>query len=202
MPDEQPVSWRIIVPLKALPGAKSRLLGAGDDLADHASLVAAIRADTVASAAQAGHVVVVSDRPIELATPTHSLIQSAPGLNAALAEAAAFARLHWPADAVAALVGDLPALLGSELVGVLALAAQHPRAFVADASGLGTTLLTALPGIDLHPQFGPGSARRHAVSAVRLPAPPGVRLDVDTADDLVSARALGLGPATKATLHW
>ena len=86
------------------------------------------------------------------------------------------------------------------MASALSRAATHPRAFVADASGLGTTLLTALPGLALSPQFGLDSARRHAETAVALPAPAGLRLDVDTAADLESARELGLGPATRAAL--
>ena len=74
MPQEPAIGWTIIVPLKALPGAKSRLLPASDDPVAHSRLVDAIRADTLASAAQAGRVVVVSDRRITLSSSADVLV--------------------------------------------------------------------------------------------------------------------------------
>lgn len=191
-------NWTIVVPLKALPDAKSRLAAASADPAAHADLVAAIRADTLAAAAANGRVLLVVDRPPATAPDWPVLVQTGPGLNQALREAADYVRSTWPADAIAALVGDLPALRAPALAAALELAAGHPRAYVADASGLGTTLLTALPGHPLEPAFGPGSATRHGRAALALPADPGLRLDVDTAADLDVARHLGLGPVTAA----
>ena len=130
----------------------------------------------------------------------HDLLQHRRGLNAALAEGARLARDRWPADGVAGLVGDLPALTPAELAGALAAAAQHPTGFVTDAAGTGTTLLTARPTVAFDPRFGPGSAARHGVHAAALPAGPGLRRDVDTADDLRAALLLGVGPHTVAAL--
>ncbi|MFN2518444.1 MAG: hypothetical protein ABR604_05260, partial [Jatrophihabitantaceae bacterium] len=127
-------------------------------------------------------------------------VQSRPGLNAALREAADHAASQWPEAGVAALVADLPALRPQELATALGLAAQHPRAYVPDSHGIGTTMLTALPGQLLSPEFGPGSSARHAVRAAALPAGAGLRTDVDTAADLQAALALGVGPATSAVL--
>jgi 2-phospho-L-lactate guanylyltransferase len=193
------VRWTVVIPAKALPDAKSRLLPASVDDAAHRRLVGAIRADTLAAAGAAenvARVLVITDRPGE----PGALVQSAPGLNAALREAARHAADCWPEDGVVALVGDLPALRPAELSAVLTAAAGHRRSFVPDAPGTGTTLLAATPGAPLEPGFGPGSAARHAVSAVQLAAGPSVRHDVDTADDLGDAAALGLGPATAAVL--
>lgn len=181
--------------MKSLPEAKSRLLPASSDAAAHRRLVEAIRADTVAAAGAAdgvARVLLVTDRP----GPAGALVQTRPGLNAALAEAAEHAANRWPEDGVAALVGDLPALQSAELADALALAAAHPRSFVSDAPGTGTTLLAARPGTPLQPAFGVESATRHASAATPLDAAPGLRHDVDTADDLVAAADLGLGPAT------
>ncbi len=193
------MDWTIIVPLKALPAAKARLVPVSADPQRHAALVTAIRADTLAAAETVGRVLLVVDELTEPIGPSRSvLVQVGAGLNAALREAAAFAQERWPAAAVAALVGDLPALTGAELAATLEVAIQYPRGFVADADGTGTTLLTALPGVALEPAFGLGSAARHAQIAQLLPAGPGLQADVDTAADLARARALGVGPATEA----
>lgn len=191
--------WTVVIPAKALPEAKSRLLPATADPAAHRRLVEAIRADTMSAAGAAAgtaRVLVVADRP---GVP-QALVQSQPGLNAALAEAAEYAAHRWPADGVAALVGDLPALRAETLGAALAAAAHHPRSFVADASGTGTTLLAALPGTPLQPAFGPESAARHAATSTSLDAAAGLRHDVDTEADLLAAAELGLGPATTAVL--
>lgn len=192
----------MVIPAKALPDAKSRLQPATTGDTEHRRLVEAIRADTLAAARAAdgvARVLVVADRPGE-AVDTEFLVQSAPGLNAALDEAAAHAQHSWPEDGVAALVGDLPALQPGELAAALATAAAHPRSFVADAAGTGTTLLAARPGTVLNPRFGVGSAARHAAEAVRLGAGAGLRHDVDTAEDLRAVAELTLGPATAAVL--
>jgi 2-phospho-L-lactate guanylyltransferase len=191
--------WTVLIPAKALPGAKSRLLTASADPDGHRRLVESIRADTISAArAAAGtaRVVLVTDRP---GVPD-ALVQSEPGLNAALAEAADYAARTWPADGVVALVSDLPALQPEALAAVLQEAARHARSFVRDAPGTGTTLLAARPGTPLRPSFGPHSAARHAMMAAALDAAPGLRHDVDTADDLLAAAGLGLGPATTAVL--
>lgn len=194
------MQWTVLLPAKALPEAKSRLAPASATPAEHRALVDAIRHDTAAAAcgaASVARVLVVVDR----GEPAPDVIvQSRPGLNAALEEAAAIAAQRWPGDGVAALVGDLPALHADELAGALHAAAHHARGYVPDHQGTGTTLLTATPGVPLHPRFGPASAARHAAEAALLPAGPGLRHDVDTAADLDAAADLGLGAATSAVL--
>jgi 2-phospho-L-lactate guanylyltransferase len=197
------VRWTVVIPAKALPEAKSRLLPATGDPAQHRTLVRAIRADTLSAARAAdgvARVVVVVDRPGDAPDGDLVLVQTRPGLNAALAEAAGHAASSWPADGVAALVGDLPALQPAELTAALAAAATHPRAFVRDAAGTGTTLLTATPGCELRPRFGPDSAARHRADAAELAAGSGLRRDVDTAEDLRSAATYDLGPATTGVI--
>ena len=76
---------------------------------------------------------------------------------------------------VAVLLGDLPALRPDDLRAALDLAERHPRAFVADADGTGTTLLTGL--VAFAPRFGAGSAALHESDGH-------VRLDVPTASTL------------------
>lgn len=182
------------MPVRALPSAKSRLAA---DLppALHAELVEAIRADTLAAvrtAALVARVVVVGDA----AGAGVTLVQTSPGLNGALRDAAGHSA-RWPHDGVAALVGDLPALRADELDDALTAAAGHPSGFVADACGTGTTLLTARPGARLDPRFGTGSAARHALIAVALPGGAGLRADVDTLGDLAVAADVGLGARTR-----
>jgi 2-phospho-L-lactate/phosphoenolpyruvate guanylyltransferase len=192
------VRWTVIVPLKALPHAKGRLAAATVNADAHAQLVEAMREDTLRAARSttaAARVVVVADRSEQLGA---DLVQSRPGLNAGLAEAARHASERWPEDGVAVLVGDLPALRPTELDAALADAAHHPRAYVPDAPGTGTTLLTARPGVALRPEFGIGSASRHAQDAVALPAGPGLRADVDTPEDLAVAARIGFGPSTRS----
>jgi 2-phospho-L-lactate guanylyltransferase len=196
------VRWTVLIPAKSLPEAKSRLLGATADPAAHARLVLAIRADTMAAArstAGVDRIVVITDRPAA-SDGDRVLVQSRPGLNTALREGAAYAAAHWPDDGVAALVGDLPALRPAELAAALALAAAQLRAYVPDAAGTGTTLLTAAPGEPLRPAFGAGSAARHGGAAAALAAGAGLRNDVDTGADLRAALALGVGPATGAAI--
>jgi 2-phospho-L-lactate guanylyltransferase len=203
------VRWTVVIPVKALPGAKSRLLPASTDGEAHRRLVEAIRADTVAAAqAAAGvaRVLFVVDRAAvrqagSAGADALVVVQSAPGLNPALAEAAEHAARHWPQDGVAALVGDLPALRAAELADALTAASHFVRAFVPDHDGTGTTLLAARPGEALLPAFGAGSAERHRRVATELTAGAGLQRDVDTAADLAAAQRLTLGPATAHLLH-
>lgn len=192
----------MLIPVKSLPGAKTRLASASADTAAHERLVRAIRADTIAAARAAdgvARVVLVVDGPaVDSDGPV--FVQTRLGLNAGLGEAAVDASRNWPADGVAVLVGDLPALTAGELAAALAAAAGHERAFVPDAAGTGTTLLTARPGIELRARFGIGSAARHARDAEPVAAGPGLRHDVDTAEDLRAAERLRLGPNTAAVI--
>jgi 2-phospho-L-lactate/phosphoenolpyruvate guanylyltransferase len=192
----------VLIPAKSLPEAKTRLTGVSADVSAHHRLVLAIRADTLAAARAADGVarlVVVTDSPTDPG-PDLSFVQTAPGLNAALAEAAADAAGRWPQDGIVALLGDLPALRPDELAETLSHAAGTARGFVPDAAGTGTTLLAVHPGVPLAPAFGLGSAARHGADASRLEAGPGLRHDVDTAEDLEDARVYGLGEFTSRVL--
>lgn len=199
-----------MIPLKPLVRAKSRLAPtAGDAL--RPGLALAFAQDTVAAAracAAVGDVVVVTDdvrAGRELRALGARIVPDAPqaGLNAALAHGEASVRSVSPGAPVVALNADLPALRPVELARVLASAAAFPRAFLPDAAGIGTTLLSAAAGTELLPAFGTASRARHTASgAVELPlgGVDSVRQDVDTGEDLRAALALGVGPHTaKAT---
>jgi 2-phospho-L-lactate/phosphoenolpyruvate guanylyltransferase len=199
-------SWSVVVPAKRLVVAKTRLRPLTEALGvAHGELVLALLADTVGAALASsvvGEVLVVTDDP-EATEVVRGLgartVADLPdrGLNPALAHGARNAA----GPAVAALSSDLPALRPAELTAALAAALASPRAFVADAQGTGTTLLTGV-GTELSPRFGPGSAQAHRASgAVELTGSwPGLVRDVDTDADLRAAVALGAGPRTTALL--
>jgi len=202
------VQWTLVVPLKPLDRAKSRLSDtAGDGL--RPGLALAFAQDTVAAALACPavrDVVVVTDDARagrELGALGAGIVPDEPGggLNAALAHAAAVVRASRRAGAVAALNADLPALRPPELARALDTAAAFPRAFLADTAAIGTTLLAASPDRELRPSFGPDSRARHRASGaveLCLDGVDSVRQDVDTGDDLRAALALGVGPHTAA----
>ncbi|MFF4549318.1 2-phospho-L-lactate guanylyltransferase [Streptomyces sp. NPDC001406] len=200
------MQWTLVIPLKPLARAKSRL---SDTAADgvRPALALAFAQDTVAAALacpQVKDVAVVTDDELagrELAALGARIVPDEPagGLNAALAHGAGVVRSSRPGTPVAALNADLPALRPAELSRVLAAAAEFPRAFLADAAAIGTTLLAAAPDRELHPAFGTDSRSRHRASGaveLRLDAVDSVRQDVDTGEDLRAALALGVGPHT------
>jgi 2-phospho-L-lactate guanylyltransferase len=197
-------SWSVVVPAKRLAVAKTRLRPFTAHRGDgHDALVLALLADTVSAALGSelvAEVVVVTDDPAAAALVRGlgaRTVADEPdaGLNAALEHGASTARQ----PAVAALSSDLPALRSEELTAALQAASAVPRAYVADAPGTGTTLLTAV-GVPLRPSFGPGSADAHrAGGATPLTGPwPGLVRDVDTETDLRAALTLGAGPRTTA----
>lgn len=201
-------AWSLVVPLKPLALAKSRLAGPAGAL--RPGLALAFAQDTVAAALECpavAFVTVVTDDPAAgeaLRALGAAVVPDLPGagLNAALAHGEAETRAVRPDAPVAALSADLPALRPGDLGRVLAAAEGGPgRAFLADAAGTGTTLLAAGPGVRLRPAFGAASRLRHRASGAReitLPGVRSVRLDVDTGDDLRAALGLGVGPRTAA----
>lgn len=190
--------WTVVVPVKAPATAKTRL-GLPDD--ERTRLARAFVLDAVEAALlcpEVARTVVVTDDVVlgaELTQRGAVVLERSLPLNPAI-EAGAQG-LTGP---VAALPADLPALTPDVLAEALRAAGAHPRAVVADRRTAGTVLLTALRAEDLQPEFGAGSAEAHRRSgAVPLTEEwPGLRCDVDTADDLAVARALGVGPATAA----
>lgn len=199
--------WTLVVPVKVLSRAKTRLAEATGRHRERLAL--ALAADTVAAALRCtlvDEVVVVTDDPVaraELSGPGVLIVPDEPdaGLNPALVHGAG-ARSA-PGTGVGALSADLPALRPGDLTRALDAASRAPRAFVADAAGTGTTLYTARPGEVFAPAFGAHSRSRHrAQGALELRLPPddvpSLRRDVDTPADLRAALALGVGPRTAA----
>ncbi|SES15106.1 2-phospho-L-lactate guanylyltransferase [Streptomyces sp. yr375] len=202
------MQWTLVIPLKPLTLAKSRLADtAGDGL--RPGLALAFAEDTVAAALASPavrDVAVVTDDALAgrtLAALGARIVPGEPrtGLNAALAHGAAAVRALRPDSPLAALNADLPALRPVELARVLDAAAEFPRAFLADAAAIGTTLLAVAAGRELLPAFGTDSRARHRASGaveLLLDAVDSVRQDVDTGEDLRTALSLGVGPRTAA----
>ena len=170
----------LVVPVKPLHAAKTRLRGVADhgvgDPDAHAALALALAHDTVAAVLAARTVrrlLVISSDPVVAAELAAVGVEVAPdvagGLNAALVHGAAILREADPGTPVGALQADLPALRPSELDEALhdaaaLFASGARRAFCPDAQGTGTTLLLAAAGAPLDPRFGAGSAARHRAS--------------------------------------
>jgi 2-phospho-L-lactate guanylyltransferase len=202
---QTPLAWSLVIPVKVLARAKSRLAALAGP--SRSALALAMAADTVSAVAACpavcAMIVVTDDREAADALGALGAVvvadEPGSGLNAALAHGAAVAAARWPASGTGALGADLPALRPAELGSGLQAAAAWPEAFVPDAAGTGTTLYTARPGVTFSPRFGTGSAGRHRAAGAAellLADAPGLRRDVDTPDDLRDAAALGLGPRT------
>jgi len=206
MTDNALTTWSVLMPVKVLAQAKSRLAAlAGLQGSRRAEFALALACDTVAAVRgcdQAARVIVITDDQVAgpaLAELGALVVPDEPrdGLNAALRYGAAHAAARWPGDGTAALSADLPALRPDEIGRALRAAAAWPTSFVADAAGDGTTLYAAAPGQRFRPAFGLASRSRHAAGGaveLDLDGIPGLRRDVDTPDDLRGAVALGLGP--------
>ena len=201
--DDAPMTWSVLMPVKVLARAKSRLAGlAGPRRAELALALACDTVTAVLACQSAARVIVITDdaaASAALAGLGALVVPDEPrdGLNAALRHGAAHAAARWPGCGTAALSADLPALRPDEIGRALRAASGWPTAFVADAAGDGTTLYTAAPGAAFRPAFGPASRARHAAGGAAeldLDGIPGLRRDVDTPADLRGAAALGLGP--------
>jgi len=215
------VTWTVVIPVKVLARAKSRLgVLAGSRRPELALAMAADTVCAVLGCAEVGQVLVVTSDEVvgSFLAPLGVAVVGEDGppatsdsprgeledrLNAALVHGAEVAARRWQGNGIAALSADLPALRPAELSRALrsAAAVAGGAAFVADEQGIGTTLYTAAPGADFRPMFGGASRRRHAADGVcelLLDGIPGLRRDVDTPEDLRTAVALGAGTRTMA----
>jgi 2-phospho-L-lactate/phosphoenolpyruvate guanylyltransferase len=174
--------FEVLIPVKATD-AKSRL-GTSNRL----ELAAAFLKDTLDSCANAS-----------LVSGIHVVSDAGQGLNGDLT--VAHDSLGRPRAAV--ILGDLPCLNGRVIDELLSIAEHHPRWFVSDTSGVGTTMLGVERGQPLMAAFGSRSRAAHRMSgAVELEVDDprsNARLhrDVDTDIDLWDALRLGVGPATQ-----
>ncbi|GAA4890999.1 2-phospho-L-lactate guanylyltransferase [Streptomonospora salina] len=201
--------WSLVIPVKRLERAKSRLAGAAD--LPRCELALAVACDTVMAAVAAervGAVFAVTEdgraaAALEALGARAVGGEPGTGLNPALEYGAAEAGRANPGWGRCALSADLPALRPGELDGVLALTQEAGHAFLSDTPGVGTTLYAARAGARFAPAFEGGSRLRHlAGGAAELDgsAAPSVRRDVDTPADLREAARLGVGPHTAKLL--
>jgi 2-phospho-L-lactate/phosphoenolpyruvate guanylyltransferase len=204
-----PKAWTLVVPVKRLAKAKTRLGGLAPDR--RAELALAFAADTVAAALRCSlvdAVVVVTDEPVAssaLAALGAHVVADTPdaGLNPALIHGAIEAKRLHAASGVGALSADLPALRPTELEHALRDAESSPISFVADVAGIGTTLLVAWTLEKFVPRFGVRSRAAHRAAGVHEIEDDNLaslRRDVDTQVDLWDAQRLGLGPRTRQVL--
>jgi len=201
-----PADVGLVIAVKRLAAAKTRLAGVFS-AATREAVVLAMMVDTIKAALavpalQTVTVVTPDQVAGETALELGAQVLSDPTpdghddpLNNAIRAAEDVIRDSTPN--IVALQGDLPALQPQELAEAIAAARGYPRSFVGDRHGTGTSALFAF-GVALAPAFGPDSARRHQHSgAIELTGPwPGLRCDIDTPDDLMVARRLGVGTAT------
>jgi 2-phospho-L-lactate guanylyltransferase len=192
--------WAVIVPIRKLSQAKSRLdVGEGENRARFAVAFLIDTLSAVRGCPQVGLTVLV--------TPDLSLSETGgccvvhddgTGIDHAVNVGRDAVVHHGHVGPVAVVLPDLPALDSSELTAVLNSLQTSRNAFVSDADLTGTTCVTASSVHTLTTAFGAGSAWRHRNLGFRelFLDVPSVRRDVDTVEQLVRARELGLGRAT------
>ncbi len=195
----------VVVPVRALEGAKSRL-GAVLDAEERRELVELLLRRTIAAARQTPGVevvAVVSPDPAALAVATgegaEPVAQRSSGLNPGLAEAREV--LAGRGDRLLVLPADLPGISAGDIAQLLAVAdaAAHDAhrlvALAPDRHGRGTNALLLDPPDVIEPAFGGDSRDAHA----GLAAAAGARyveaeglldLDLDTPDDLLLLEAI------------
>lgn len=186
------------MPMKDMSRAKTRLAETRARRRQFAIVMARDTLCAVANSDAVEGVVVVCEREedVESFALPGVTVAVRPGLdiNDAIRAGVALARSGRDRVNVASLPGDLPYLRSSELDVVLDRAASMPRGVVGDRTGSGTTLLTALAGVELEPRYGPGSLAQHidaGAAQISVPAWSGIRRDVDLQSDLAPTPALG-----------
>lgn len=210
-PRETSSNWAVVLPVKGGWRAKSRWWRATHSTdrpwsrAQTGELAQAMARDTCAVSATtvgASRVVVVTADPVtaDWATEAGYAVVSDPlaGLNEAAAVGAQWAWRQLRPRGVAVLLADHPGLTREDLQEALAAAGRHDRAFLPDADGTGSAVVTSqLPGRWLS-AFGPGSCAAHRREGLHeLPAlSPGLRQDVDLPSDLRRLPVDRLGPHT------
>lgn len=189
-----------IVPIKALPTAKTRLAAALDPSA-RAALTLRVLGGVLAALDTPGiatRLVVTPDEVVLQAAGAAGALglrQAGEGLNEGLAQGRDWA-LAAGAEAILVVLGDLP-LLGREDVAALLELADRPgvAVFAPDRHGKGTNALLLRPPAALPFSFGVGSLARHRAAAeargllARWYDAPGTALDLDTPADLAALDA-------------
>lgn len=227
VPDGADDGWTIVIPVKGLQRAKSRLSSSFSP-DDRRALVVAMATDVITACRDTPlvdtiRVVGVDPEIAQVATDLGAQFVIDPAgaatagsgppsagtrvvtedpLNTALLRA--MAGVRGPLGVVAA---DLPELTSRLLTGILDSASRHPHAIVTDHRGNGTTMAfwTGPAGRVSH--FGPGSADRfRRLGGAKAIAVDGRRWgeaarDVDTPEDVADLVGRRVGPATGRVLR-
>jgi 2-phospho-L-lactate/phosphoenolpyruvate guanylyltransferase len=201
------MSLWVLVPVKPLDQAKSRLAGALAP-AERASLVRSLLERTVGILRQVPaitEILIVTGDPAVAgwASQTGNRVMGPgcePDLNRELASATRLAQ-EQQAEGVLILHADLPQVTPADVQAMTAYVAAAPIIVLApDRHGRGTNaLLCAPPGL-IEYRFGPDSFALHraqalaAGAALEICKAPGLALDLDLPEDLELLRADVLGP--------
>ena len=200
-----------IVPVKALPGSKSRLR---DRFADRVveGLAAAMLQDVVAALLRVSaleRVVVVTPdatvADVAQRAGAETLVRDDPGLNAAI-EAAAAELCDDPQDGVLVVLGDVAGIEASEITRLLAVL-DGPGVALAPSSDGGSSAVLRIPYDAIPASFGPASAKRHreltesAGVPFRELALPSLSIDIDEPEDLEALLASD-APAPNTRAAW
>jgi 2-phospho-L-lactate guanylyltransferase len=197
-------TWAL-VPIRGLESAKTRL-GGDLDAEERRDLVVDLLHRTLRATRDATRIsgtIVVTMDPLAagIARDHHAigLVERAPGLNGAISAARSVAVARG-ATAVLVLPADLPAIGAAEVDRLIDESAAAARvgaplvALVTDQHGTGTNALLLSPPAVIDPLFGTASHDLHRAAAAAAGAPfleldGPLALDVDTAEDLVTAEA-------------
>jgi 2-phospho-L-lactate guanylyltransferase len=191
-------TWAI-VPVKALSDAKRRLSAALSPELRRRLVLTMLEnvLTTLGNVETIDVVLVVTPDPqvAALAAERGAAVlreERATGLNPALVQGLAHARLHGARSAII-VPADLPQATAEEVRGVVAAVATGRRvALVPSRDGEGTNALALAPPDALEPSFGPGSFVRHLAHAVarrldtRVLQMPGLAADIDEPHDIVT----------------
>ena len=201
-----------LVPVKALPGAKSRLLPhLGADAARRLSI--AMLGDVLEALAA-----VPSLARIAVVTPdatvahtareagAEALLRPDPGLNPAVERAGA-ELAPGPEDGLLVVLGDVAGVRAGEIETLIGALPGRGVALAPSRDG-GTSALLRIPHDVIPAGFGPGSAKLHRDLAERAGVPfrelalPSLAIDVDEPADLEALRSgASAGPRTRTLLR-
>ncbi|MFC9555818.1 2-phospho-L-lactate guanylyltransferase [Rhodococcus sp. NPDC056960] len=196
----------MVVPIRSLRTAKSRLRVSG---AMRSQLALAFFLDTIAALEGCTEVerIVVVSRDATIQAWVRGRCDIVPdgetGLPAAIDCGIERLRRIRHSGPVAVVLPDLPYATADAVDMLFDSAREHLRAFLADATGTGTTCVTAASTDAVVHRFGPNSASAHAEAGLAaLDAPvPNLRNDVDELADLRRPRAHRVGDATSMVLN-
>lgn len=211
-PSPAPRRAAVVIPVRGLEGAKSRL-GEVLDAEERRELVELLLRRTVAVARVAPGVdvvAVVSPDPAALAAARSSgalaIAQHTAGLNHSIVEARE--SLRGRAERLVVLPGDLPGVSADDVAALLLAADMAPGAeggtpasrrgivvLAPDRHGRGTNALVLDPPDVIDPAFGSDSRAAHAARAAEAGAAyvevrDRLEIDVDTPDDLLLVESL------------